>query len=193
MALVSFIWFLSIVCFQYANCLSEKMHVYIYCICLTFPFSRWNISSNCLPECMFDHTGDIGLTSFHCVFSNEFKNCPNEKIWNYTGCICLTLLKTLESRVSFQMSPETASPWGYIITILAFDLLFSTVFSNESVNFSNKKTWNYIDCTGMTLLQYMFQNVSSNHHYMRTYTHVGCICVVDAFFWAFFKGTVVCT
>ena len=148
-----------------------------------FNFSLWTISSNCLPKCMFDHTGDIGLTSFHCVFSNEFKNCPNEKIWNYTGCICLTLLKTLESRVSFQMSPETVSPRGCIITILAFVLLFfHCVFSNESVNFSNKRTWNYIDCTGMTLLQYVFQNVSSNHLYARTYTHIGFICVFDAFF-----------
>ena len=31
-------------------------------------------------EWMYDHTGDISLTSIHCVFSNEFENCPDEKM-----------------------------------------------------------------------------------------------------------------
>ena len=60
-----------------------------------------NVSSNCLPEMMHNHTGCICWTFPHRVFSHEPSNCFCKRTHNCAGCIC----STLRDLYSF--------PWGF--------------------------------------------------------------------------------
>ena len=58
-----------------SNCLHERMHNHIGCICLTFLHCVFSsVSSNDLPEKMHSRIGCISLTFYHCVFSKVFSN-----------------------------------------------------------------------------------------------------------------------
>ena len=47
-----------------------------------------NVFANCLPQKRHSHIGCICLTFLHCVFSNVSSNCLPEKRHSHIGCIC---------------------------------------------------------------------------------------------------------
>ena len=103
MELVTFLWFLSIMCFHK----SPQIAWLRRCI-FTYIAFVWLFPNMCY-EIFFKLPARINVrshwwhffTSLHCVCSNELKkNCPDEKMWNYTGCIRLALLKSEYSNES---------------------------------------------------------------------------------------------
>ena len=77
----------------FPDCLLEKMHSYIGCICLTFLDSAFsNISSNGMPAGRKSHTVCICSSFLHCAFSNVSSKCLFEKKHSYIDCICLSFL-----------------------------------------------------------------------------------------------------
>ena len=81
-------------CFQM---FTQIVHLRAYIVTLVlfvwlFHYEFSNISSNCLPEMMHNHTGCICFAFLHCDFSNVFSNCPYEKMHSRIDCICWTFL-----------------------------------------------------------------------------------------------------
>ena len=73
--------------------LPEKRHSHTGFIGLTFLHCVFsNVSSNGLPERMHIRIGCICLSSLHCVFSNDPSKSLYETMQSHTGCICLVFL-----------------------------------------------------------------------------------------------------
>ena len=88
-------------CFQM---FTQIVHLRGYIVTLVlfvwlFHYEFSNISSNCLPEMMHNHTGFICLTFLHCVFSNVSSNRLPLMMHNHIGCICLAFLQCVFSYV----------------------------------------------------------------------------------------------
>ena len=88
MSLVSYLW----------NCLSEKRHSHIGCICLTFLHCVFsNEPSDSMHGRIQSHIGCMCLTFLHCVFSNESSNSLPATMHKDIGCTCLTFLRCVFS------------------------------------------------------------------------------------------------
>ena len=131
----------------YNLCHTQTDIVYIQILTNMFKLSpNWSCvsldgPSNWLPEKMQSHIGCICLTFLHCVSSNVSSSCLDQNRHIHTGCTSWFF-----STVCFQMSPQTVCPSGCIITLVAFFLLFSTVFSNDSSNCLPEKMQSYTVC-----------------------------------------------
>ena len=86
--------------------------------------------SNWLPGRMHSHTGCIGLTFLHCMFSNVSSNCFIEKIYSYTGCICLTFLHCAFSYVSSKQWYEKMQTWNDCICLTFLHSVFPYVYKS---------------------------------------------------------------
>ena len=139
-----------------SNCLPERMHNHIDCICLTFLHCALsNVSSKCLDLKRQTHICfDFSLLSVIKCFlkelgSKQALNCLPEQMQSHIGCILLTFLhcafsnvssKSLDlkrqshigcicsnfSTVRFQMCPQIACPNICKVTSVAF-FYFSTL------------------------------------------------------------------
>ena len=76
-----------------SNCLPERMHNHIGCICLTFLHCVFsNVSIKNMDQSRQCHIGCICLTFLHCAFLNVSSNGLHEKMQSHIGCICLIFL-----------------------------------------------------------------------------------------------------
>ena len=93
-----------------SDCLPERIHNHIVCICLDFLHCVLsNVSSKHLHKRMHNHTGCICLAFLHCVFSNESSNCLRRRMHSHIDCICLAFLHCVLSNVSSKHLQKTAS------------------------------------------------------------------------------------
>ena len=82
-------------CYAKVKKVTKSQNDKSYTLYILFTFQHCvfsNVSSNCLPERMQTHTGNICLPFLHCVFSNGLSKHVHKQIHNHTGCICLTFL-----------------------------------------------------------------------------------------------------
>ena len=127
---VAFVWLFCVFSNESLDFLPKKIQNHIGCISLLFStvgfqmspqlvLMRWYIFTYLIFSLsIFSQYGvTFVFTSLFWVFSYEFANCWDEKMWNYTGCICLC----------FKMSPQTVCLRDCIITLIAFVWLFSNV------------------------------------------------------------------
>ena len=135
------------------------MHSCIGCICLAFLHCAFlNVSSNGLPERMQSHTGCICLSFHDCAFSNiSLKNLtPSKRI--HTGSIFFL------TPVCFHMCPQIAFPRRCIVTLVAFDGLFSSVCFQMSTQIScpRRCIYSYTGCICLIFLHCAFPNAAPN-------------------------------
>ena len=165
-----------------SNCLPEKRHSHIGCICLTFLQSALsNVSSNCLPGRMQSHIGCICLTFLHCAFSNVSSNGLPEKRQSRIDCICLTFLQCAFSNVpSNCLSGRMQSHIGYIsvkgkgIVTLPMSLVALCVFK-RILKMLLGRMHNHIACICLAFIHCAFSYVSSNCLSVRMQSHIGNI------------------
>ena len=153
----AFVWLCFTVLFQmfhWAFCLKGRiltLHLFDFSLLCII-----NVSSNCLPKRIQNHTGYICLTLLCCVFLNVPSNGVLKKILSHTGYIGLTLtplcifkwafklpvwengmlvaIICLFSTVHLEMHPQMAYLRGCTVTLIGFVKIFLRGFLNVSSN-----------------------------------------------------------
>ena len=96
--LVKLVFLYSVFSNALPNCLLDRRHNHIGCICLSFLRCGFLSGSlNCLHEEMKSHIGCIGLKFFQCEISNVLLNGIHVRKHGHIGRICLAFLRDVFS------------------------------------------------------------------------------------------------
>ena len=95
-----------------------------------------NVSPNCLPEKRHSHIGCICLIFLHCAFSNGSSKHFRKRTQSYIGCICLAFPHCVSANVFPNGAPKRFySHIGCIWNIFVFYLLFLYYLYWQSIHF----------------------------------------------------------